>query len=102
MKIQRTINGERFSFELLPDELCEAYFEQQEKFDIEDIINYGEMMSHAELEEELGCTYAEFLSMKEEMAQEMRRNIDKYDMEFAYARKEAIDTVIRRNKVVCP
>ena len=101
MKIQRTINGDKFSFELLPDELYEAYFEQQEKFDIEDIVNYGETMSSTELEEELGCTYAEFLSMKEEMARELRRNIDKYDMDFAYARQYAIETVIRRNKVVC-
>ena len=101
MKIQRTINGINFSFELLPEELYDAYFEQQEKFDIEDIVNYAEMMSKEKLEEELECTYSEFLSMKEEMAHEMRKNIDKYDMEFAYARQEAIETVIQRNKVVC-
>ena len=101
MKIHRTINGVNFSFELLPEELCDAYFEQQERFDIEDIVNYGEMMSHVELEENLGCTYSEFISMKEEMAHEMRKYMDKYDMKFAYAREEAIEEVIRRNKVVC-
>jgi len=101
MKITRMINGVTYNIELLPDELYEAFFEQREKFDIEDIINYGEEMTEKEMEEELGCTYSEFLSMKEEMAQEMRRNIDKYGMDFIYAREEAIETVIRRNKVVC-
>lgn len=101
MKIQRTINGTSYTIELLPEELEDAFFEQRDKFDIEDIVDYGEMMSHTEMEEELGCSYSEFLSMKEEMAQEMRRNMDKYDMAFPYARQDAIETVIRRNKVVC-
>ena len=101
MKITRKINGTTYNIELLPDEVCEAYYEQRDKFDVEDIINYGEMMSSKEIEEELGCTYSEFLSLKEEMAQEMRRNIDKYGMDFPYARTDAVNTVIRRNKVVC-
>lgn len=98
MKITRTINGITYNIELLPEELSDAYFEQRDKFDIEDIINYGEMFDPADMEEELGCTYSEFLAMKEDMAYEMRRNMDKYDMEFCYARDKAINDVINRNK----
>ena len=58
------------------------------------------MFSEKEFEEEVGCTYSELLNMKEEMAEEMRRNMDKYDMSFSDAREEAIQTVIRRNKMV--
>ena len=99
MKIQRTINGIMYVIELLPDELVDAYFEQRDKFDIEDIVSYGEEMTRTELEEELGCTYNEFLSYKEKMAEEMRRNIDKYDMNFTDARECAIKEVIRKNKI---
>ena len=98
MKIQRTINGVKFSIELLPEELVAAYFEQQRKFDIEDIISYGEMFEQKELIDYLGCDYKTFLSLKEEMAQEMRRNIDKYDMDWSSARDEAVRDVINRHK----
>lgn len=97
MKIQRTINGAKVNIELLPDELLDAFYEQRDKFDIEDIISYGEMFG-SDFEAEMGVSYNEFLSMKEEMAAEMRRNIDKYDMSFEYARSEAIHDVIARNK----
>lgn len=100
MKIQRTINGVCFNIELLPEELVDAFYEQRDKFDIEDILNYGEQMTQQELEEELGCSYSEFLSMKEMMAQEMRKNIDKYDMDFVSAREYAIKETIKRNLIV--
>jgi len=97
MKVQRTINKDTFSFELTPDELYEAYFEQRDKFDIEDVISYGELFSQNEFEEEFGCSYEYFLSLKEEIANEMRRNMDKYDMPFCHAREYAVKEVIRRN-----
>ena len=98
MKIQRTINGVNFNIELLPEELVTAYFEQQKKFDIEDIISYGEMFETSELIDYLGCDYKTFLSLKEEMAQVMRRNIDKYDMDWSSARDEAVRDVINKHK----
>jgi len=101
MKITRTINGTRFSFELLPEELIDAFFEQRDKFDIEDIVSYGEEMSKAELKEMYGCTYEEYLEHKEKMAEEMRRNISKYDMDFCSARELAVETVMKRQAVVC-
>jgi len=57
MKIQRTINGTTFNIELLPVELITAYYEQQKKFDIEDIINLGEAYSDEELMDSYGCTF---------------------------------------------
>ena len=98
MKIQRTINGVNFNIELLPEELVAAYFEQERKFDIEDIVSYGEMFEQRELVDYLGCDYKTFLSLKEEMAQEMRRNIDKYDMDWSSARDEAVRDVINKHK----
>lgn len=98
LKIQRMINGVNFNIELLPEELVTAYFEQQHKFDIEDIISYGEMFENAELVDYLGCDYKTFLSLKEEMADEMRRNIDKYDMDWSNARDEAVRDVINKHK----
>lgn len=99
MKIQRTINGNRYTIELLPGELIDAFYEQQDKFDIESIVFYGEEMTDAELEREYGCTYSEFLSLKEEMAREMRRAMDKYGMNFEYARDYAIRETIKKNIV---
>lgn len=99
MKIQRTINGSRYTIELLPGELVDAYFEQQDKFDIESIVSYSEEMTDSELEGEYGCTYRELLSLKEEIAREMRRAMDKYGMNFEYARDYAIRETIKKNIV---
>jgi len=99
MKIQRTINGIKYTIELLPEELVDAFYEQRNKFDIEDIVSYAEDMTNEEMKEEYGCTYNEFLSAKEIMAEEMRRNIDKFDMSFVDARAYAIKEVIKKNKV---
>lgn len=97
MTIVRTINGTTFHIKLLPEELIEAFFEQRDKFDIEDIVSYAEEIGSKELKATFGCTYQEYLNMKEEMAEEMRRNMDKYDMSFADAREYAIREVLKRN-----
>ena len=96
MKIKRTINGTDYTFELLPNELYDAYREQQEKFDIDDVINFIECFSNEELQEYYGCSYEECMKYKEEIADEMRRNMDKYDMDFEYAREEAIRDIVRK------
>ena len=98
MKIQGTINGMKFNIELLPDELEEAYFEQQKKFDIEDVITLGEAFSNAELQESYGCSYQELLNHKEDIAALMRKYIDKYDMEWTYAREEAVRDVMYKER----
>lgn len=97
MKIQRTINGVKFNIELLPEELISAYYEQQKKFDIEDVISLGEAFSNEQLQEYYGCTYQFLIDHKKEIAAKMRKNIDKYDMEWTYAREEAIRETINEN-----
>lgn len=98
MKIQRTINGVSYNIELLPEELITAYFEQQKKFDIEDVISFAEAYSNEDLKENYDCTYQELLNSKEDIADKMRKYIDKYDMEWSYAREEAVRDVIRNKR----
>ena len=98
MKIQRTINGTTFNIELLPEELITAYYEQQKKFDIEDVISFGEAYSNEELMDSYGCTFQELLNNKKTIAAVMRKYIDKYDMEWSYAREEAVHDVIKNIK----
>ena len=100
MKIKRTINGVNYTIELLPDELEDAFFEQRDKFDIEDIISYAETFSNEELIEFVGCDYGTIIEHKEEMAERMRKYMDKYDMEFSYAREEAIRDIASENKEI--
>ena len=98
MKIQRMINGMKFNIELLPNELENAYFEQQEKFDIEDVVSYLEAYDNEELIESYGFGYSELLKLKEEIAEKMRKNIDKYGMSMPDSREEALREVIRIEK----
>ena len=76
--------------------MLDAFYEQRDKFDIEDIVSYGENMSTNELELNYGCTYDEFLEHKEEMAELMRKNMSKYDMDFATARELAVEDVMKK------
>ena len=99
MKIERTINGAKFNIELLPDELVEAYYEQQRKFDIENIIEYGESLGSNELEEDYGVTYSEYLSLKEDIADLLRENLD-MGASFLVAIEDAIDRVIKHVKTI--
>ena len=98
MKIQRMINGMKFNIELLPNELEDAYFEQQEKFDIEDVVSYLEAYDNEELVESYGLNYSELIKLKEEIAEKMRKNIDKYGMSMPDSREEALREVIRIEK----
>ena len=97
MKIERTINGVKFNIELLPDEMVDAYFEQQKKFDIEDVINYGEAYSLEDMKEYVGCDYQTYLNNKEAIAKRMRRYIDN-GLSMPEAREIAVDEVI--NEVI--
>lgn len=93
MRIKRIINGIQYNIELLPNELVDAYFEQRDKFDVEDIISYAETFSNEDLLKLVGCDYKTIIDNKEDMAARMRKYIDKYDMEFVYARDEAIKDI---------
>lgn len=102
MVIKRTFNNTEYSIKLSPEEMTQAYFEQQNIYDIEDVVSYAETFSNEDLIDLCGGTYSEILSRKEEIADKMRRYIDKYGMEWSYAREEAVRDVIMRNKTATP
>lgn len=90
MKIRRSINGENMEIELTQAEMWSAYEEQQHKFDMSDIDCVFDY-------KEYGFSEAEAEHVIAEMAYRMRRYIDKYDCDFAYARDEAISDVLREH-----
>lgn len=91
MTIKRTVNGVEMEFELTDCELFNAYMAQQHKFDLEDISNYFFGVEDVDLLEDYGFIRAELETMYEDMANRMRRYMDKYDCTWDYSR----DTVIR-------
>lgn len=77
--------------ELTKDEIYQAYLEQESMFDLENIdLNMEVYLSKEEYE--LLKDNKDFM---EEAAYELRRNQDKYDMDYEFALKEAFDTVKR-------
>lgn len=83
MKITR--NGQEI--ELTKEELQQAYEEQQHILDISNIqLNIEHYLDENEYEKLRDNQ--EFI---EDAAYELRRNLDKYNMEFDYAIKDAID-----------
>lgn len=98
MVIKRVVNGVELSFELTDKELSDAFFEQRDKFDLEDIKTEFMWQEEADLFECYGKSYEELELLFPEMAYEMRRNMDKYDMDFVIARHAAICDVISRHE----
>jgi len=87
MKIIR--NG--FEFELTGEELRTAYYEQEHLFDVKDVKGKIE-----DEENEYGDAAEFILEHIDDVADEMRRNIDKYDMDWVSACDEAIETFCSR------
>lgn len=83
--------------ELTPQELVDAYMEQQELFDIADVRTLLECFDDEELQISYGGTFAQLEPLIEEMATRMRRYIDKYDMNWDYAREEAVLDIAEEN-----
>jgi len=96
MTITRTIDGVEHTFTLSDRELCDAYFEQQYKFDKYDILDELEALGGSYLKEEYGYGLEQAKTYAEDMAAELRRNLDKYGIDFDYAKDEAIRTVLHR------
>lgn len=94
MKIKRNVSGAEMEFELTQNEMYEAYYDQQHRFDVEDIKWWFLDISDEELAEDYGKTRAEIEAMYDDIACEMRRNIEKYDMEWTYARDMAIADIV--------
>ena len=94
MKIKRTIDGKEFEFELTPQELYEAFAEQEFKFDLSSVRSYFEDYSDDDLYEEYAMTREELEACFDDIAVELRRNMDKYDMSFEYALPAAVSEVL--------
>ena len=90
MTIKREIGGQFAEIELTSHELHQAYIEQEHIFDRNDVENYFEDYEDSDFETEYGCSRAEAMEKLDEIACEMRRNIDKYNMKWYDAREEAI------------
>ena len=93
MKIKRTINGIEYEFELTRQERFDAYCEQQHIWDVDYVA--------AEYEEEAKrtCkTEAEIDAFIEDIAYEMRRLMDKYDVSVEYALDEAFEEVMSQRE----
>lgn len=99
MKISREIDGKTYEFELTRDEIYRAFNEQEHIYDVADIEDVVFYMEEEEVLVEYGVSKESFLAMKDEMAYEKRRNMDKYDMSWDYARDEAISSVLATHKV---
>lgn len=94
MKIKRIINGSEVEIELTKDELFNAYSEQEHEWDMQsckDYLNSG-IYDGEEWYEEL----SEEIEKKiiAETAYELRRNMDKYNMDHEYAIDEAFSVVL--------
>ena len=99
MTITRSINGVEQDFELTLEELTRAYYERQEKFDEEDIISLVDYISDKTCSLVYDVTKEQFYELVPEMAGEMRRNMEKYDMEFSAARDMAVQDVLAKAKI---
>jgi hypothetical protein len=93
--ITRNINGTELSIPLTDVEIYSAYKYQQGLFDEQDVRNLILDMSNDEIKKKYGISKKKFEALIPDMAIEMRRNIDKYDVDWEYAREEAVDFVIQ-------
>lgn len=82
---------------LSSQELYDAYCEQEHKFDKEDVVSELENLAQANDQDICGLPYDEITDeMIEAMADEKRRQMDKYGADWDYARDEAIGMVIKK------
>lgn len=102
MKIERNVNGRLVEFELTPEELYDAYKEQQHILDVRDIVDKFEgEMDPSEVEDEYGVPAEAILnneSLLEEMARESRHNQEAHGMEWQFARDDAIRDVLDQHR----
>lgn len=98
MIIRRLVNGEVMEFELTQLEMYDAYEEQQHKFDIQDIDGFFCSYNDDECVQEYGFSRAEIETMYEDMANRMRRYIDKYDCSWNYSRDTAIQEILNERE----
>ena len=96
MKITRIINGINVEIELTSTEMLDAYCEKQTQFDKQDIQDLYNWLSPEEIESTYHITKEKLDAGLDEMAYELRRNIDKYDMHWDSARDEAFNDYLTK------
>ena len=94
MKIKRTIDGRPYEFELTQRELYDAFAEQEFQFDLDNVRNHFSDYTDDDFLEEYGYTREEAEKKFEDVASELRRNMDKYEMSFEYAMSAAVAEVM--------
>lgn len=97
MKIAREINGQMVEIELTSEEVRSAYLEEEHENDVQDVKTLLESLDPEEFYEDykVSLTWAyNNDELVENIAVEMRKNIDKYDMHWDSARDEAVADVI--------
>ena len=95
MKIKRTIDGREVEFELTGEELYQAFVEQELQFDIANVRIFFEDYTNEDFQNEYGMSRQEVEGYFEDIACQLRRNINKYDMNFDYALSYAISDVLK-------
>lgn len=96
MQIHREVMGCQCTFELTADELFRAFQEQEHSFDCDAVRDLVYCFEDADLIESFGADSAEILGLTDDIAYEMRRQMDKYGIDMDYAREEAIRDVVGR------
>lgn len=93
MTIFREFDGVRHEIELTPSELYAAYKAEQFYLDKDDILAMADGVDYP-----YNIPHDAFVELAEEMAYQMRRNIDRYDIGWYEARDEAILDVVAEYK----
>lgn len=98
MTITRIVSGEPHEFTLTQQELCNAYYEQQESFDRNDVEDILIGFDNDECMKLFGVSRETLLSLVDEIAIRMRSYMDKYDLCWTTARDEAIEDEVEHFK----
>ena len=96
MQVKRNIGGLPVIVQLTREELFAAYQEQQRLLDIENIHGELELWPDSDLIEKYGLPLNELEPLEDEMAAELRSNINK-EMLWVYALADAINSVVNRH-----
>ena len=91
MVIKRTVNGVEKEFKLTFQERLDAYYEHLEHYyDVMDVKDEVDYLSDEQFLERYAVQKSAFMAIIDDVADEMRRNMDKYDLHWDSARDEAI------------
>ena len=103
MKIKRIVDGVEHWFELTETELRLAYYEQENIYDTQDIIDLIEEMSPEQIQDDYCVSREEFLALAPLIADQMRAYLDSNQILWYDAREEAVNQVIEDyKKHSCP